>query len=114
MRWFGTNMDVVHKSPDQPLTQADLEADSIIREMLIGARPAYGWLSEETADSAVRLQREMVWIVDPIDGTRSFIAGRPEFSISIGLAQMARLCWVWCAIRPPRNITGRRRAMARS
>jgi myo-inositol-1(or 4)-monophosphatase len=87
MGWFGTPMDVVLKSPDQPLTKADLLADRIIKDILLGARPSYGWLSEETADSAERLEREMVWIVDPIDGTRSFIAGRPEFSISIGLAR---------------------------
>ncbi len=86
MRWFGLPLEVVHKSPDQPLTKADLEADRIIRDLLIGARPEYGWLSEETADSPERLERETVWIVDPIDGTRSFIAGRREFSISIGLA----------------------------
>jgi myo-inositol-1(or 4)-monophosphatase len=79
-------LGVRHKSPNQPLTEADLAADALLRERLIGARPDYGWLSEESADSPDRLGRERVWIVDPIDGTRSFIAGRPEYSISIGLA----------------------------
>jgi myo-inositol-1(or 4)-monophosphatase len=90
MRAFGTAMEVTHKSPDQPLTAADLEADALLRERLCGARPAYGWLSEETADHPDRLARERVWIVDPIDGTRSFIAGWPEFALCVGLAERGR------------------------
>lgn len=86
MRSFGRRMDVTHKSPGQPVTAADLEADACIRDIVCRARPDDGWLSEETADRPDRLGRARVWIVDPIDGTRSFIAGRPEFSISIGLS----------------------------
>jgi myo-inositol-1(or 4)-monophosphatase len=86
MKAFRTEQHVTHKSPDQPLTQADLAADALLKERLLAARPGYGWLSEETADTAARLQCERVWVVDPIDGTRSFIAGRAEFAISIGLA----------------------------
>lgn len=84
--YVGRPLDVRHKSPDQPLTLADLAADALLRDRLHGARPDYGWLSEESADSAGRLELHRTWIVDPIDGTRSFIAGRPEYSISIGLA----------------------------
>jgi myo-inositol-1(or 4)-monophosphatase len=87
MPYFGTDMVVSHKSPGQPLTDADLAADALLRAELGGSRPGYGWLSEETADGPDRLGRERVWIVDPNDGTRSFIAGRPEFAISIGLAE---------------------------
>lgn len=87
MRFFGRDLVVEHKSPGQPLTEADLAADRLLRELLIGARPEYGWLSEETADRPDRLQRRRVWIVDPIDGTRSFIAKLPEFSISVGLVE---------------------------
>jgi myo-inositol-1(or 4)-monophosphatase len=87
MRYFGTDLVVEHKSPGQPLTEADLAADAQLHEMLLGARPDYGWLSEETRDRPDRLHRPRVWIVDPIDGTRSFIAGRPEFAISIGLVE---------------------------
>jgi myo-inositol-1(or 4)-monophosphatase len=90
MRRFGSDMEVTHKAPDQPLTEADLETNRILHERLVGARPEYGWLSEETADDPQRLYRDRVWIVDPIDGTRSFIAGRPEFSISIGVAERGR------------------------
>lgn len=90
MRRFGCEQTVTYKGPDQPLTPADLEADDILRARLLGARPDYGWLSEETADAPDRLGRERVWIVDPLDGTRSYIAGRPEFAVSIGLAEAGR------------------------
>src|SRR5690606_19400612 len=87
MRRFGGAHEVTYKEPDQPLTAADLEADEILRARLLGARPEYGWLSEETKDAPDRLRRERVWIVDPLDGTRSYIAGRPEFAVSIGLVE---------------------------
>jgi myo-inositol-1(or 4)-monophosphatase len=86
LRHFGTPLEVRHKTPSQPITAADLEADTLLKELLAGTRPSYGWLSEETEDSPDRLQRSRVWIVDPIDGTRSFIAGRPDFTVSVGLA----------------------------
>jgi myo-inositol-1(or 4)-monophosphatase len=90
MRSFGTKQQVTHKSPDQPLTEADLAADAALKRMLLGNRPDYGWLSEETADNPERMQKRLVWIVDPIDGTRSFINGYPEFAISIGLVENQR------------------------
>jgi myo-inositol-1(or 4)-monophosphatase len=86
MQYFGSRLEVTFKEPGQPLTEADLAADRLLRERLTVRRPGYGWLSEESIDSPDRLGRQRVWIVDPIDGTRSFIAGRPEFTISIGLA----------------------------
>lgn len=85
METFGTDPDVRHKGPDQPVTDADLAADAVLKERLLGARPGDGWLSEESADRPDRLQRRRVWIVDPIDGTRSFIAGYREFGISVAL-----------------------------
>lgn len=87
MRSFGRPQEVVEKAPDQPLTEADLEADRLLGEKLLAERSGYGWLSEETMDRPDRLAASRVWIVDPIDGTRSYIAGRPEFAISIGLAE---------------------------
>lgn len=87
MASFGAEHEVVEKGPDQPVTPVDIEADRLLLEVLAGARPEYGWLSEETADRPDRLAAERVWIVDPIDGTRSYIAGRPEFAVSIGLAE---------------------------
>lgn len=75
------------KGRNNPVTTADFEADSRLKQMLLGAFPTYGWLSEETADSAARLDCERVWIVDPLDGTKEFIKGIPEFVVAIALAE---------------------------
>ncbi len=82
---FGSSMDVRMKSPDQPVTLTDTAVDDALRERLIGERPDYGWLSEETRDDARRLDCDQVWIVDPIDGTSSFVAGIPDSVVSVGL-----------------------------
>lgn len=87
MESFGTDQEVHHKGPDQPVTAADLAADAVLAERLRGARPEYGWLSEESVDRPERLERSRVWIVDPIDGTRSFIEGYREFGVSVALAE---------------------------
>ncbi|HVA81870.1 MAG TPA: inositol monophosphatase family protein, partial [Candidatus Binataceae bacterium] len=76
---------IASKGKDNPVTQADLEADRMLKRMLHDPFPEYGWLSEETADSADRLARRRVWIVDPLDGTREFINGVPEFCVAIAL-----------------------------
>ncbi|HUP89798.1 MAG TPA: 3'(2'),5'-bisphosphate nucleotidase CysQ [Longimicrobiales bacterium] len=86
MKSFRTEQEVRFKSPDQPLTDADLASNALLKQRLLGARPEYGWLSEETADTPARLSCDVVWLIDPIDGTRSYVAGHPEFSISVGLA----------------------------
>ncbi len=90
MKNFRQPQHVTHKSPDQPLTDADLAADATLRRILLANRLDYGWLSEESADNPERLQRTYTWIVDPIDGTSSYIAGYPEFAISIGLVKNQR------------------------
>ncbi|HZO81845.1 MAG TPA: 3'(2'),5'-bisphosphate nucleotidase CysQ [Candidatus Binataceae bacterium] len=79
--------EVNSKGHDNPVTTADLEADRALRERLGGAFPEYGWLSEETADDGARLARRRVWIVDPLDGTKEFIKGIPEFVVAIALAE---------------------------
>lgn len=87
MEAFRTDQDVRHKGPGQPVTDADLDANEMLAERLRAERPGYGWLSEESADRPERLGRSRVWIVDPIDGTRSFIAGYREFAVSVALAE---------------------------
>ncbi|MEN8239943.1 MAG: inositol monophosphatase family protein [Actinomycetota bacterium] len=72
------------KAGGDPLTEADTAVDDAVKQALLG--PDEGWLSEETADSDQRLGHTRVWIVDPIDGTREFIEGIPEWCVSIGLA----------------------------
>lgn len=78
---------VTNKSPDNPLTDADLAADNLLRERLTALLPETGWLSEETRDSPERLARELVWVVDPLDGTKEFVMGIPEFTVSVGLVE---------------------------
>jgi myo-inositol-1(or 4)-monophosphatase len=75
------------KGHDNPVTEADVQADRALRRMLTAAFPDYGWLSEETVDDRDRLKRRRVWIVDPLDGTKEFIKGIPEFCVSIGLVE---------------------------
>lgn len=77
---------VKEKSRGNPVTTADLNANRAIREILSERFPDDAWLSEEDADDAKRLDRSRVWVVDPLDGTREFIRGIPEFCVSIGLA----------------------------
>jgi myo-inositol-1(or 4)-monophosphatase len=77
------------KGPGQIVTDADLAVDKLLKERLLGARPKDGWLSEESEDDRHRLEQERVWIVDPIDGTRSFAEGVPEFTISVALVEEA-------------------------
>ena len=75
------------KGQDNPVTSADLEANACLKRMLLTAFPDYGWLSEETADNAVRLGKKRVWIVDPMDGTKEFVMEIPEFAVSVALVE---------------------------
>ena len=85
MGYYRSSYDICEKSPNNPVTTADLMANHQIQETICRAFPDDGWLSEETEDSPGRLAKSHVWIVDPIDGTEEFIAGIPEFAISIAL-----------------------------
>ncbi len=67
------------------VSEADIRAAEILHETLTGAFPDVGWLSEEHRDTAARLDCERVWVVDPIDGTREYLQGLPEYAISVGL-----------------------------
>ena len=78
------------KSRDNPVTHADLEANRCIQGRIAEAFPGDGWLSEETADSAERLSKARVWIVDPLDGTKEFIQHIPEFCVCIALTIAGR------------------------
>ena len=74
-----------------PVTEADLAVDALLRTRLMSARPDYGWLSEETPDNPDRLSRRRVFIVDPIDGTRSFIEGSATWAHSLAVADEGRI-----------------------
>jgi myo-inositol-1(or 4)-monophosphatase len=74
-----------------PVTEADLAVNDMLSSVLRAARPGYGWLSEETDDSAARLDGDTVFIIDPIDGTRSFVEGSKTWAHSIAVAQARRI-----------------------
>lgn len=75
------------KADGSPATAADYAADRLVREQLTALLPEAAWLSEETADSVTRLSHDLVWIVDPLDGTKEFTQGKPEYAVAIALVQ---------------------------
>lgn len=83
LSYYSSSYEIQSKGVDNPVTSADLAANRVLHETLLGAFPEAGWLSEESADNAARLQRDYVWIIDPIDGTREFIQGLDEFVIVV-------------------------------
>jgi myo-inositol-1(or 4)-monophosphatase len=87
MQYYCDDYEIKEKGYHNPVTTADNEADSYLKSTLMSARPQYGWLSEETVDSKRRLSKEKVWIVDPLDGTKEFIEGVPQFVVSIALVE---------------------------
>lgn len=76
---------VARKHNQDPVTEADLACDRILKEILL--QPGEGWLSEETADDFERLNCARVWVVDPIDGTKEFASGIDEWCVSVGLVE---------------------------
>ncbi len=81
-------IEAEYKAGHDPVTEADRAIDVVLRKNLL--RDGEGWLSEETADNPSRLDKERVWIVDPLDGTREFVMGLPEFCVSIGFVENGR------------------------
>jgi myo-inositol-1(or 4)-monophosphatase len=78
-------IEAEYKAGHDPVTEADRALDAVLRQNLL--RDGEGWLSEETADDLSRLEKQRVWIVDPLDGTREFVLGLPEFCVSIGFVE---------------------------
>ena len=73
------------KENDSPVSEADIAVDRHLEELLRAARPGYGWLSEETADDRIRLEKRRSFVVDPIDGTRGFLAGSDEWTVALAV-----------------------------
>jgi myo-inositol-1(or 4)-monophosphatase len=87
---FGKPLKNWTKDASSPVSEADIAVDKLLRERLSGAEPGFGWLSEESIDDAARLAARFVWIVDPIDGTRGYIAGMPDWAVSAALVENGR------------------------
>jgi myo-inositol-1(or 4)-monophosphatase len=75
------------KSPNNPVCEIDLEVDAFLRDALTRLDPEAGWLSEETVDVSDRIERSRLWVVDPIDGTRDYLRGRPGWCVSVALVE---------------------------
>ena len=87
MNYYKADYEIQEKGYHNPVTTADHAADAYLKESLLVARPDYGWLSEETVDSPERLSKKYVWVVDPLDGTKEFIEGVPNFVVSVALVE---------------------------
>jgi myo-inositol-1(or 4)-monophosphatase len=83
----GTDYKSWEKAPGNPVCEVDLEVDAFLRERLSALDPEAGWLSEETLDSSDRMERKRLWVVDPIDGTRDYLRGRPGWCVSVALVE---------------------------
>ncbi len=81
MRHFRRSPKVWMKNESSPVSEADIAANNVLRESLMGARPSYGWLSEESEDDLSRLARPATFVVDPIDGTRAFLDGADTWCV---------------------------------
>jgi myo-inositol-1(or 4)-monophosphatase len=104
----GHALESWQKANDSPVCAADLAVDAYLMRELGRLLPSAGWLSEETADDLSRLDKGLIWLVDPVDGTRDFIRGRTGWAVSIALISEGRpliglLCAPargeeWCAV----------------
>lgn len=86
---FRTELKNWIKGTSSPVSEADIAVNDLLEKRLRDASPGYGWLSEESADDASRLGKKYTWIVDPIDGTRSYLAGRNDWCVCVALVEDA-------------------------
>lgn len=84
-RFTPGKIDAEYKAGHDPVTEADKAVDAVLHKELL--RESEGWLSEESVDDLTRLEKKQVWVVDPLDGTREFVEGIPEFCISVALVE---------------------------
>jgi myo-inositol-1(or 4)-monophosphatase len=86
---FRTELKNWTKGASSPVSEADIAVNDLLEKRLRSATPDYGWLSEESVDDEARLGKHLVWIVDPIDGTRGYLAGREDWCVSVALVEDA-------------------------
>lgn len=86
----GHACEVWDKGADSPVSASDIAVDTFLKRELGALLPSAGWLSEETADAPARLDQSLIWLVDPIDGTRDYIRGRTGWAVSVALVSSRR------------------------
>lgn len=91
-RWPGAGhtLDSWEKTPGDPVSEADLAVDKFLRRELLRLLPAAAWLSEESTDDYVRVGQDLIWLVDPIDGTRDFVRGKAGWAVSVALVSAGK------------------------
>ncbi|MBC8718353.1 3'(2'),5'-bisphosphate nucleotidase CysQ [Ochrobactrum sp. Marseille-Q0166] len=87
MRYFGQSPEVWFKEGQSPVSEADFAVDTYLKQVLLEARPDYGWISEETTDDRTLQHRRRAFVVDPIDGTRAFIGGQSQWCVSVAVVE---------------------------
>jgi myo-inositol-1(or 4)-monophosphatase len=87
LEWLDRGARAWDKSPNNPVTEADIACNDLISGRLRKARPAYGWLSEETKDNPSDRSQDRVFVIDPIDGTKAFVKGETGFCVSIAIVE---------------------------
>src|SRR5204862_4615050 len=90
LKMFRASVKSWIKGKSSPVCEADIAVDALLRERLCTVAPQCAWLSEESDDDPARLAADRVWVVDPIDGTRGFLGGFPDWAISAALVVAAR------------------------
>lgn len=101
-RYWREDPQVWDKGGDDPVSEADFAVDTYLKTTLLAARPDYGWVSEETEDDPARLSARHVFIVDPIDGTRAFVAGEPTWAHSLAVVEHGQVTAA-CVYLPVRD-----------
>src|SRR5947209_19587170 len=84
---FRTELKNWTKGASSPVSEADIAVNDLLERRLRPASPGYGWLSEESADDFTRLDQRLLWVVDPIDGTRNYLAGKKDWCVSVALVE---------------------------
>ncbi|MCL7999619.1 3'(2'),5'-bisphosphate nucleotidase CysQ [Brucella sp. 21LCYQ03] len=87
MRYFGQSPEVWFKEGQSPVSEADFAVDTYLKQVLLEARPDYGWISEETTDDRADAVRRRSFVIDPIDGTRGFINGQSQWCVSLAIVE---------------------------
>ena len=90
LKYFGKPVRNWIKNESSPVSEADIAVNDLLRERLLGNASEDGWLSEESENEPTRLSKRRVWVVDPIDGTRAYLSGREDWSVSAALVEDGR------------------------
>ena len=87
LKWFKKDPEQWEKDDGSLVSKADIEINDLLNKLLKNKNPEFGWLSEENEDDKSRLNKKITFVVDPLDGTKAFLEGKKEFSISIAIVK---------------------------